>query len=443
MQSIILSLSKDKIMLNIILIIICKFISKTSKTLNLGHGSTWPGHIALKLNKNFTNDLLRKSKTRIILVTGTNGKTTTAKLLQTILGENNKRVFLNSSGANLLNGVASSIILKSNVFGNLNSDFAIFEVDENALPQITEKIEPDFIISLNLFRDQLDRYGEIDTIAKKWRELCQKLSRTVFILNADDPQIAFLGYGLGSRAYYFGLNGKKFEHENRQHASDTILCPKCGNKLEFETFFFSHLGKWKCNNCGLKRPAPTLSSFSYYPLSGIYAIYDTLAAVLLAKILKITDGNIKKTLKTFKPAFGRQEVKEVNGKKVQFFLSKNPTSFNESLRTINEKRAKNLLLVLNDRIPDGTDVSWIWDIDFETLVSNSTKLYLAGDRVYDLALRIKYSGFKINPENIFENLENAVLKGLKETPTSEVFYVLPTYSAMLETRKILIGKKIL
>jgi len=429
--------------MNFLILLFGKSLSKFSKFLNLGHGSTWPGHIALKLNRNFISDLLKKSGIKTILVTGTNGKTTTAKLLQTILEENNRRVFLNSSGANLLNGIASSIIMKSTINGKLNYDFAIFEVDENTLPQITNLIEPDFIIALNLFRDQLDRYGEINTIAKNWKNAYQKLNKTKFILNADDPQIAYLGNDLNSKCHYFGLNNKNFEYKIQQHAADSILCPKCGNKLAYDAFYFSHLGRWKCEKCGLTRPKPTLESLKSYPLIGTYAIYDTLAAVLAAQNLGITKTAIESALLSFKPAFGRQEITKIDNKNVQLFLAKNPTSFNESLRTINEKNANNLLIILNDRIPDGTDVSWIWDIDFETLINPKMKLYLAGDRVYDLALRLKYSGFEVSEENIFENLKNAFTKGLREIQANDVFYVLPTYSAMLEARKILTGKKIL
>jgi UDP-N-acetylmuramyl tripeptide synthase len=426
--------------MNQLIIFFGKILSKISKLLNLGHGSTWPGHIALKINPDFISDLLRKSGTKVIFVTGTNGKTTTSKLIETILVNNNKKVITNSSGANLLNGIASSIIINNNFLGIATYDYVIFEIDENVLPLAAAKLEPDYIIALNLFRDQLDRYGELDSIVKKWKKIYESLSRTTFLLNADDPQIAFLGNNL-KFVFYFGLNNVKIEHKNYQHASDSILCPKCGEKLVFDAFYFSHLGKWRCNNCGLARPKLSIEEFSYFPLSGTYAIYDTLAAVLLARILNISDENIKKSLQKFIPAFGRQEKINLNGIFIQFFLSKNPTSFNESLRTINQSSPKNLLMILNDRIPDGTDVSWIWDIDFETLISNKTKLYIAGDRVYDLAIRLKYAGIDI--KNIFENLEEAVFAGLKNTNENETFYILPTYSAMLETRKILTGKKIL
>ena len=341
-----------------------------------------------------------------------------------------------------MNGIASSLILKCNLFGKINADFAIFEVDENTLPLFTSTIEPDYIIALNLFRDQLDRYGEIDTIARKWKEAYSKLDKTKLVLNADDPQIAYLGDGL-KNVYYFGLQDKRFETKLQQHASDSILCPRCSNRLNYEVFYFSHLGRWKCPNCKLERPTPLVSNLKFYPLLGTYALYDTLAAVLTANFLGQKTKDIDNALKQFKPAFGRQETIKIGNKNVKLFLSKNPTSFNESLRTINSLNAKNLLIILNDRIPDGTDVSWIWDIDFETLIKKNMNLYLAGDRIYDLALRIKYAEIKIPSAKIFENLEDAISEGINETKVSQIFYILPTYSAMLEARKILTGKKIL
>jgi UDP-N-acetylmuramyl tripeptide synthase len=427
-------------MLNSTITFFCKLISSFSKQMNLGHGSTWPGHIALKFNPHFINQTLSKSATKVVLVTGTNGKTTTTKLLQTILENNGKKVIVNDSGANLLNGLASAIILNSNLRGNLDADFAIFEVDENTLPQITGTIEPDYIIALNLFRDQLDRYGEIDTIARKWKEAYAKLTKTQLILNADDPQIAYLGDGL-KNTYYFGLDSKG--NDRTEHSADSILCPKCGHKLYFLTHYFSHLGDWACGNCGLTRPKRTIEDDIIFTLSGTYAIYDVQAAVLTTKLIGLNKEQINQGLKNFQPAFGRQEIIKVGEKNVQLFLSKNPTSFNESLRTIAEKNARNLLVVLNDRIPDGTDISWVWDIDFEILIKKGMNLYLSGDRVYDLALRIKYSGIEFSTENIFENLNDAISQSVNHTKDSETLYVLPTYSAMLEARKILTGKKIL
>jgi len=429
-------------MINIILILFGKVFVFISSFLNLGSGSTWPGHIALNINKNFLKDTLTKRKFKIILIAGTNGKTTTGKLIQTVLEENGKRVFQNDSGANLVNGIASSVIKNSNIFGNLNFNYAIFEVDENTVPIILQSITADFVVCLNLFRDQLDRYGEINIISDKWKRAFSKLPKnTKLILNADDPQIAFLGINMKS-SYYFGLN-EKINNLILQHASDSTYCPLCNTRLSYKTVYFSHLGKWKCESCEYSRPDLYISKLEKYPLSGTYNKYNALGAVLTAKLLKIDVKLIDKALEKFTPAFGRQEIVKYKNKKVQIFLSKNPASFNQSISTINELKAKHLLLVLNDRIPDGRDVSWIWDIDFELLIKNFKNIFASGDRAYDMAVRLKYSGNNRAKIYIYENFKEALEKSIAALPKSEILYVLPTYSAMLDLRKILTGKSIL
>lgn len=431
--------------MNSFLIFFGKLIIFASRILNLGNGSTWPGHIALNINKNFIKDILKTNDKRLktILVAGTNGKTTTGKLIQTILEKFGKKVFQNASGANLLNGIASSLISNSDFLGKIDKDFAIFEIDENTLPLILNEINnPDFILILNLFRDQLDRYGEINVIAEKWKNSLKKLSgKTTLILNADDPLIAILALHLkGVNVNYFGIDSEN-KTEKTQHASDSTYCPNCGEKLVYDVVYFSHLGIWKCEKCGYKHPAKTFTKSPLYPLAGIYNQYNTNAAVLLAQTLRFSKEKIIASLKDFKPAFGRQEILTINDKKVQIFLSKNPTSFNESLKTISESKAKNLLIVLNDRIPDGCDVSWIWDVDFENFSSQFNNITVSGDRVFDMALRLRYAEF--NNFQIEENLSNSIKIVLKNTPFGETCYILPTYSAMLEVRKILTGKKIL
>ncbi|MCL4415264.1 MAG: MurT ligase domain-containing protein, partial [Actinobacteria bacterium] len=387
------------------------------------------------------------SRTKIVIICGTNGKTTTAKLIKTILKENHKKFFLNSSGANLLNGIASSVILSSSLFKNANYDFAIFEIDENSLPEINKTLNPDYIIALNLFRDQLDRYGEIDTITKKWKESFKNLtSKSVLILNADDPQIAYLGNNLKNKKLYFGLNEKN--NNKISHGADSIYCPECFNPLVYENVYFSHLGNWKCQNCKFKKPKTDISTLPYFPLAGEYNKYNVLAAVLLARNENIKDEVIQKALKSFKPAFGRQEELVFKEKKIKIFLSKNPTGFNQSLSTINSLKATDILIVLNDRIPDGLDVSWIWDTNAEKIITNFSNIVVSGDRCFDMALRLKYaisSQFKISnlKFRIEPNLKNAVNIALEKTNKNKTLYILPTYSAMLEVRKLIIGKKIL
>lgn len=432
-------------MKNQTLISVGKYISQISKRLNRGNGSTWPGHIALKGNKNFIKDLLIDSKIKIIIVAGTNGKTTTSGLIKKGLETSRKSVIQNASGANLLNGIASTLLLNTTPQGKLTQDYAIFEVDENALPLVLKQVSPDYLVLLNLFRDQLDRYGEINTITEKWKDTVTKLSeKTKLIINADDPQIAFVGLQSSRKTHYFGLQQDQEKHI-QDHAADSVSCPKCGNKLTFTKITFSHLGDWKCTSCGLQKPRPAITSFPFYPLSGTYNKYNTIAAALVLKENGLSEKKIVEAFKNFSPAFGRQEIIEYQGKQIQLFLSKNPTSFNQSFVTIQELQASTLLLVLNDRIPDGRDISWIWDVDLPS-IDKLKHILIAGDRVYEMALRLKYElGEVVYNEKVqtFEQLEDAIEKGIAVLSSKEKLYILPNYSAMLDTRKIVTGKKIL
>jgi len=425
--------------MNLLLILFGKIVIIISKVLNIGNGSTWPGHIALENDKNFIKKILAKNqKLKIILIVGTNGKTTTGKLIQTILEKNNNKVFQNQAGANLLNGIASSLIKQCNLAGKINYDFAVFEVDENSLPLILDNINPEAIVLLNLFRDQLDRYGEVNIIANKWtRALSMIDKKTILILNADDPKIAYLGNSIKNKIKYFGIKGTS---KAIDHASDSTYCPECGNKLTYRSTTFSHLGNWACGNCQLKKPKTDLENFKIYPLPGLYNKYNTHAAVLTARIFGVSDDKISGALKNFKPAFGRQEIIEHKGKEIQIFLSKNPASFNQSLATINDLGAKNLLIILNDRIPDGRDISWIWDIDFENNLKDFKSITVSGDRVYDMTLRLNYADK--NNVKPYDRLSNAIKDSIESTAKNEILYILPTYSAMLEVRKILTGKSI-
>lgn len=441
-------------MLNFFSIILGKLIILLSQTLNLGSGSTWPGHIALALNRNFIKDILalhpkggKLRKLKIIIVAGTNGKTTTGRLITSIIRENNKTYLQNKAGANLLNGLASTLIKGVNLFslprslpGILNADYLIFESDEYALPKVIEQTNPDYIVCLNLFRDQLDRYGEVDSIAKKWHEKFKKLKKnTTLILNVDDPQISFLEIGTKAKVLHFGLETND-DGNHIKHGADSAHCPNCGSKLEYESVFFSHLGVWKCSNCQLKRPELDVPSIGFHSLVGTYNKYNTLAAYLFAKQEKINQSVINNTFRNFTPAFGRQEKINYKGKNVQIFLSKNPTSFNESLQTIKFLGGKNLLFVLNDRIPDGLDVSWIWDISFEEILDKDMNIALSGDRVYDMAIRLKYAEQLTHVE---PNLKKAINKMVESLDINETLFILPNYSSMLDTRKILTGRKIL
>ncbi len=404
-------------MRDLLAITLGKLVYLVSKTLGLGAGGTWPGEIALRIQPTILSRLSTQIKKGVILVAGTNGKTTTALMIKQILENGGDSVTHNVSGANLDNGIVSALIQRP------DADWGVFEVDENTLPVVLNSLKPKMIVLLNLFRDQLDRYGEVDVIAEKWVNALKKLtSSTTLLINADDPLVAHLGLHLKLPVAYFGVNDKTRFLPKMEHATDSTFCLNCGARLTYEGVYFSHLGIWKCSHCGQKRPKPDVSKATS-PLPGLYNLYNTLAAHSVANRLRL-----KADLTDFAPAFGRQE--QIGNAKI--YLSKNPAGFNQSLRTVLELGATQLLLVLNDRIPDGRDVSWIWDVDFEMIPKN-VSVRLSGDRVHDLALRLKYAGVSAT---IFENLEPAL-------KSDRPLFILATYSAMLEVRKLLSGRKIL
>ena len=423
-----------------------KKVSFLSRILGFGAGATWPGEIALSISPTILQSLTRQLRHGAILVAGTNGKTTTSLMLTTILHYEKLNIVHNGSGANLLNGLVSACVRTSTLSGRLEADWGVFEVDENSLPIILRFVKPKIIILLNLFRDQLDRYGEVDVIAEKWQLAIKSLtSETTLVLNADDPLVASLGEKTKADVVYFGLTQKAEQANGLEHATDSIFCLFCGSRLLYHSYYFSHLGDWYCTVCGEKRPPLTLSAWES-PLPGLYNKYNTLAAALAAQTIGIHSKHIKESLAGFAPAFGRQEECYVNGKTVKLFLSKNPAGFNASLRAVLELHPKVILLALNDRIPDGRDVSWIWDVDFE-MIPDSILVVVTGDRVYDMALRMQYCetrNSKLETRNTLVEPDNkkALLVGLEKIDKGETLYVLATYSSMLGIRKILTGRAI-
>lgn len=434
---------------------IAKTVTSLVRFFKLGAASVMPGEIALRIQPKLLAQLCDQVKEGVILIVGTNGKTTTSLLLRTLIESQGYKVVHNETGANLVNGLATALLGNSNLLGSLKADYAILEVDENILPIILRSCEPRYILALNLFRDQLDRYGEVDTISHRWQKAIAPLSQnTTVVLNCDDPTLCYLGQNLEQKVLFFGLSEPKFYLNEIPHAVDSIYCPNCGASLEYEGVYLSHLGEYTCPSCDFTKSKPNINSQDWPQiLIGVYNKYNTLAAGLLAQEIGIETEQIHNIVKDFKAAFGRAEELKVQGKQVRILLSKNPVGMNETIRAVNEVKeagkASTTLMVLNDRIPDGTDVSWIWDVDTEQLVSLGGNIVVSGDRVYDMALRIKYSQEKLEQEGnnlqIFpeENLATAIDKALELTAQSETLHIVPTYSAMLEVRKLLTGKKIL
>lgn len=405
-------------------------------------GSTWPGHVALTVDPHIISKIIKKNPhMKVVFIAGTNGKTTTNKALSYILNIQGITTVANDSGANLLNGIASSLIHAANSSGTINKQAAILEVDENSLPLLLEEIHnPDAILLLDLFRDQLDRYGEVNATSDKWKTSLEKLSdKTLVIANADDPLIAYITDAAAKKAF-FTIDNKFKRGTELSHAVDSTTCPKCTAALLYSGISFSHLGNYSCSNCDFKTPKAKQYQF-HTNLLGVYNFYNLTSAILTAdKIFGINPYTSSEYLKTFKPAFGRQEIVKAGEKNVMLLLSKNPTGFNESLRVAIENKSSAVLLLLNDRIPDGRDISWIWDVDFETLVDRKIKVFASGDRAYDLANRLLFAGVT---HEVFDSYQAAYQKAIKETETSKTLTVLPTYSALLEIRKFISGKSIL
>lgn len=418
-----------------------KGVLKLSKLLNR-QGSTWPGHLALKTDGKLISKVIKKNKhIKIILVAGTNGKTTTTKALAHILENNGISTLTNNAGANLLNGLASLLVKNITISGKLKHKAIIFEVDENTLPLVLEEIpEPDALILLNLFRDQLDRYGEVNTTAEKWKESIKKFShKTLVVANADDPLIASVAL-VSKNSLFFTIDNIYKKERQLSHAVDSITCPVCNNSLSYSAISYSHLGNYKCHNCGFE--SPKAKKFDIKTgLKGVYNLYNLSSVILVVdKIFGINPYTSIESLQNFKPAFGRQEIMEIDGKKVMLLLSKNPTGFNESLKVALENKSDSLLILLNDRIPDGRDISWIWDVDFEILAGKNIKISVSGDRAYEMSNRLMFANVS---NEVYENYEDAYKESLKQTSAGKTLTILPTYSAMLEIRKLISGKAIL
>ncbi len=427
---------------------VAKSVTFLVRSLRLGAASVLPGSIARRIEPRLLQLLSQQVKNGVIIIAGTNGKTTTSLLLRTILENKGYRVCHNSTGANLENGLMTALLESTSLVGTLDVDYAILEVDENIVPKVLKPLQPRIILCLNLFRDQLDRYGEVDTISKRWTKVISTLPpETVVIPNADDPTLSLLGQQLQQKVLFFGLNEPEHYLEAIPHAVDSIYCPQCGHPLNYQGVYLSHLGDFTCPSCGFSKSQPALTSREWPQiLVGLYNKYNTLAATTAAIELGVDEATIRDTINNFQAAFGRAEDLVVDGKRVRILLSKNPVGTNETIRVVTQSTDKTTLLVLNDRTPDGTDVSWIWDVDTEKLVQRGGTLVVSGDRVYDMALRLRYSEKSADSNlNLIveEDLRQAIAKALEHTPPTETLHILPTYSAMLEVREVLTGRKIL
>jgi lipid II isoglutaminyl synthase (glutamine-hydrolysing) len=433
-------------------IIISKTILSLSKVFLKG-GSNFPGKIALKIDKNILSVVTEGYK--IIVVTGTNGKTTTVSNIYNILKDNGFKVVTNNTGANMITGITSCFI-DNYSFIKAEERYAVIEVDEANLTLLNDYAHPEIICITNLFRDQLDRYGEVYTTLKKILNGVVKSEDSKLVLNGDESLLGDLS--LPNKMYYYGFEAAAGSSHIIDINADAKFCKKCKAPYKYNFITYNHLGDYYCDNCGFKRPK--LSYFVneirevgsdgsdvyingkefYINQPGIYNIYNALCAYSVSKIIGVDDDVIFNSLKSQESKFGRQEDVNIEDKKVRIILVKNPAGYDQAIDTISlNDEDISIALLLNDNYADGIDVSWIWDVKFENLRNlKIDALIISGLRLYDMAVRLKISGLDTGKFKIAENYDK-LLDGIKECKTERV-YILTTYTAMLNLRKFLFKK---
>ena len=436
-----------------------------SRRLGTGGGSTIPGVVARRVDPKVLAKLSRRLSLGSAAITGTNGKTTTTGMVSKILATAGVGAVNNSTGANLVTGVTAALVSDAALSGRPTSKMGLFEVDEASVPRVAEEAELKILAILNLFRDQLDRYGELAYTGKVVASAFASLPRDgSVVLNADDPLVASLGKSAANPVFY-GVDAPDLDTGSLQHVADSKDCPICGTPLDYSAVYMGHVGVYRCPKGDFERPEPAYrvsrvrlegargSSFllttpkgereARISLPGLYNVYNALAAAAVAGEAGVVLEDIVRGLGEFGGAFGRVERIEAGDREAFLLLIKNPVGFNEILRTfVTGAEARNVLIAINDNDADGRDVSWLWDVDFEMLaearaegVTDAAPFTVSGLRAGDMAVRLKYAELPVGP--VIPDRERAIKTALEATPPGETLYVLPTYTAMLEIRKTL------
>jgi UDP-N-acetylmuramyl tripeptide synthase len=431
-----------------------------------GGATSAPGKVLMAIDRNAIATLGARLARGSVLVSGTNGKTTTASMAARIFEHAGIGVVHNRAGANMAGGVAATLLAAARPQRRIAGELGLFEVDEFWLDAIATQLEPRAVLLGNLFRDQLDRYGELEAIAERW----EGLHAERLVLNADDPLVADLGRER-PETLYFGVEDDSLALPGMAHAADAKHCRRCGAPYVFEAIYLGHLGHYRCPSCGQERPAPAVRAtdvtlegvraarFTLHTpagsgrvqlgLPGLYNVYNALAAAALAGALGVELESIIAGLHAATAAFGRAEAVTLSlaqgaagpSRELRILLVKNPAGANEVLRTLAlEPGQHDLLGVLNDNIADGRDVSWIWDADFEMLAGRIRRVSCSGTRAAELAVRLKYAGVPQERIVVEPDLSSALQRAAADGAGDAPLYALPTYTAMLSLRKLLIAR---
>jgi len=418
-------------------------------------GTTLPGKIANWIDPQIMRHLSAAYTEGIIMVTGTNGKTTTANLLASILREAGKNFAFNQAGANLVTGITGALIQNTGWYGLSRGSLALLEVDEATVPKFCEQVSPSLAIVTNFFRDQLDRYGELDTTVRMVKESLPK--ETVLVLNADDPLVAQFGTN-HTQTIYYGVERTPDSRSESQETREARFCPECGTALDYTLFHYGQLGIFKCSGCGFHRPEPIIlaqnvrldegsllfqvdgAAFTI-ALQGYYNLYNALAALTAARELGFKDQVIEKGLREFIPQAGRMERFCLPEGEITLTLVKNPTGFDQVIQTlISVDKPIGILIGINDLAADGRDISWLWDVNFERLGTYEERIHqvvCTGLRAEDIALRLKYAGVSVEKLVLEHSLTGALDRLQANRVEDEVWFILPTYTLLFPLREIL------
>lgn len=427
-------------------------VAALSRLAGTGGGTTVPGKLLSKLDPGAIDRLAARLPHGTAVVSATNGKTTTAAMAAEILRQRFPLAH-NRSGANLVSGVASTLL------ASRGAELGLLEVDEAALPEILRRVRPRAVLLGNLFRDQLDRYGELELVAERWREAVATLDEgATLVVNGDDPLLGALT-AAHERTTVFGLDDPNVARPALQHAADSTHCVVCGTPYDYAAAYVGHLGDYRCPACGNARPPLEVAARSVelhgleqaafelvvpegsrrieLALPGLYNVYNAVGAAALARALGASLDEIEAGLRRFSAAFGRFERIPVGDKRILLLLVKNPAGANEVVRTLVDGGAPRVAVIaLNDAIADGRDVSWIWDVDFEPLLGGLERVVASGERAAELALRFAYGGMDEAAIEVEPSLGRALDRGLELTPAGAELVVLPTYTAMLGLQRI-------
>ena len=440
-----------------------KLAGASGRFFHIGGGTSLPGMIARRIDPNVLKSVVGASKAKKIVITGSNGKTTTARMTAAIADASGHRVSQNRTGSNLLQGVTSVAVNFADMLGRLDSDVLLFEIDEATIPLAVPEIQPDVVVITNIFRDQLDRYGELYAVARALNTMLEGLPESATILlNGNDPQVADFGANAKAKRLFFGLETTEVGTPLPEQSADIVRCIRCNSDLDYKVAYMSHLGIYSCPNCGYTLPALDIAVTSValaengegpshiklrtpkgemkleIPLPGLHNVYNAAAAIGAAMAAGFPLDTVQTAMSNVRTAFGRMEKIQAGDKTIFLSFVKNPTSFNLMLRLIAQHAGKkHLMLAASHTVVDGEDFAWLWDVDIEEIAPDILDAVCSGNKPEELAMRLKYAEVPTDKITLIQDREAALDAAMKQVEPGGTLYIMSSYTPTQELRRIM------